>query len=284
MKINISIIIPTLNRPNQIQSLVGRINDCIQDSEEVIFIDDSNVRIEEEISEIASFSFRYLHRGEKLGVSSARNEGARLASGDYLIFFDDDDQFSSSWLSDYRDRISSKFDLVYCDMVLVKTDGSKTLVKNENQKRAIVIPGAWMIKKSLFIDSGGFDERLKFGENTELFFRLDKLDPKEAFIPSYNFIYYQSLDGGSKNLQNMVDSNLLVLEKHGDQLSNHVKHLYHQVIGVNFLRFRKFNEAQFHLWEAYKLKPTKATTLLRFFISMFPWVSIMVYSKEVKIK
>jgi glycosyltransferase involved in cell wall biosynthesis len=280
----ISLIIPTLNRTKLILDLVKRLNAVIQVTDEVIFVDDSLESQKEALTKQANFNFQYLHRGIPLGVSSARNDGVKSANGDYLIFLDDDDDFGLYWLKDFKSKLSGNPDLIYCDMKVMDSHGKESSVRNLGQKRITVIPGAWMVKKTFFQQAGGFDERLKFGENTELFFRMDQQNPKESFIPKLNFFYNPSIDGGSKNLQNMVDSNLLVLEKHGDQLSNHVKHLYHQVIGVNFLRFRKFNDAQSHLWEAYKLKPTKATTLLRFFISMFPWVSKMVYSKEVKIK
>jgi len=133
------------------------------------------------------------------------------------------------------------------------------------------------------MEIGGFDERLKFGENTELFFRIDRKKPSVSFIQKNNFIYKPSIDGGSKSLKNAIESNLIVLEKHGDLLSNHIKHLYHQVIGVNFIRFRRFREAQDHLWIAYKLKPRKISRLIRFLISMLPILAKRLYSEEVKV-
>lgn len=280
----ISVIVPTLNRPNLILDLVKRFNTVIKNDEEVIFVDDSLKSQKNEIAEVANFYFHYIHRGQPMGVSSARNEAVKSANGKYLIFFDDDDDFTSDWLFDFKSALKSNPDLIYCDMKLINPGGGESLVENYSLKRSTVIPGSWLIKKSFFIQVGGFDERLKFGENTELFFRIDRLKPNERYISKPNFIYKPSIDGGSKNLQNMIDSNLLVLQKHGNHLSIHVRHLYHQVIGVNFIRFRKFQEAQFHLREAYRLKPLKFATLFRFIISLIPIVAKHIYKVDVKVK
>jgi len=281
---SISIIIPTLNRPKKLDFLIKRLSGQISDLDELIIVDDSDSIQKKIFERIIGDSGIYVHRGQVLGVSSARNYGAKIAKGDYLLFLDDDDDFTESWLSDFRNELGPDPDIVYCDMELVNPDGSKKLIKNEGLKRKVVIPGAWIIKKSIFLEIGGFDERLKFGENTELFFRLDKKRRDGIFIQKANFIYNQSLDGGSKSLENMVTSNMIVLEKHGRNLSSHVRHLYHQVIGVNQIRFRNFRQARNHLWQAYLLKPHKISTLLRFLIACLPFVAIPLYSEKVRVK
>jgi glycosyltransferase involved in cell wall biosynthesis len=282
MNPKVSIIIPTLNRPKALIELLKRISRII-DNEEIIVVDDSSKSQERQIKELISNQIVYINRGEKLGVSSARNVGAKMAKGEYLLFLDDDDDFLEDWINDFKSKTSSNTDLIYCDMITISPTGTKSVIKNFGKNRSTVIPGSWMIKKSLYLNVGGFDERLKFGENTELFFRIDRKHPTVSFIQKSNFIYKPSIDGGSKSLKNAIDSNLIVLEKHGDLLSNHIKHLYHQVIGVNFIRFRKFREAQYHLWIAYKLKPRKISTLIRFLISILPFLAKSIYSKEVKI-
>ena len=55
-------------------------------------------------------------------------------------------------------------------MVTISPNGEKSELRSFGKHRATVIPGSWMIRKFLFMEIGGFDERLKFGENTELFF------------------------------------------------------------------------------------------------------------------
>jgi glycosyltransferase involved in cell wall biosynthesis len=281
--LNISIIIPTLNRPIELLDLIKRLTKVVGE-EEVIIVDDSAKSQEVELQEIANFSMIYLNRGAAMGVSSARNYGAEKATGNYLLFFDDDDDFTLDWLSDFS-KVSDDYpDFIQCEMKFVYPNKKEEIVRETNRDWKLVIPGAWMIRKDLFLKIGGFDERLKFAENTELFLRINSVNPTRVFIPKVNFIYNQSQDGGSKNLQNMIDSNLLILDKHSTSLSIHTKHLYHQVIGVNQIRFRRFSDARLHLWRAYSLKPSKLSTLGRYLISCFPLLAKTLYSTEVKTK
>jgi glycosyltransferase involved in cell wall biosynthesis len=281
--VKISIIIPTLNRPKLLLHLVQRLN-IVVENEEVIIVDDSSPNQEQELKEKSKFNLVYINRGKPLGVSSARNIGAKAASGNYLLFFDDDDDFTKDWLDDFRLSTAANPDFIQCEMKLVNPNRKEELIFFDKQSWKLVIPGAWMLKKTVFDEIGGFDERLRFAENSELFLRLNFLNLNRCTIRKPNFIYNQSFEGGSKNLQNMIDSNLLILEKHQITLSKNTKHLYNQVIGVNQLRFRRFPEARKHLWKAYILKPQKFSTLVRFIISLFPELAKKVYSKELSIK
>lgn len=283
MNERISIVIPTLNRPNQLEKLFIRLSEVIQ-AEEVIVVDDSTLALDSKIIETQNFQIKYIHRGQKLGVSSARNVGATAAEGEYLLFFDDDDDFTSDWLNDFRTKLSSSPAMIYCDMKIIHASGKEENVSAKERKYSIVIPGAWVIKKALFQDIGGFDERLKFAENTELFFRLGQIEKETEYIEKQNFIYYQSVDGGSRNLQNMIDSILIILDKHDKILSDHVKYLYHQIVGVNQMRFRRYPEARLHLAKSWRYKPYKIKTLGRLFIASLPPLAKRLYPEEIPVR
>ncbi len=278
----ISIIIPTLNRPSALKKLIKDLIQYMNDEIEMIIVDDSKESLAIEINSWSDQRVNYIHRGEKLGVSSARNLGAGLAKGAYLIFLDDDDSITPDWLSDFIKSTERSADLIYCNMRLVDQDKKETIVSASINKRGIVIPGAWMIRKSVFEKTGGFDERLLFAENTELFFRLDQLSLNTRYIEKVNFIYNQSVNGGSKNLQNMIDSILIILQKHDSYLTNHVKHLYHQMVGVNLMRFQNYQLARTHLLKAWIFKPYKLATLGRLGISFLPPLARNLYKPEVR--
>ncbi len=280
----ISIIIPTLDRPKALKGLIQKLTPLMNKEMELIVVDDSKESLVDEVNSWSDQSIHYISRGRKLGVSSARNIGAGLAKGEYLLFFDDDDDFTSDWLKDFFSSSHNSADLISCDMRLIDPNQKETIVSASNRGRGSVIPGAWMIRKSVFEMAGGFDERLLFAENTELFFRLDQLNLKIAYIDKVNFIYKQSPDGGSKNLRNMKDSYRTILMKHNDYLSNHVKHLYHQNLGVIEMRFGNFVSARNHLWKSWKFKPSKFSTLMRLGIAYFPFISRRIYMIEISSK
>lgn len=282
----ISIVIPSLNRPKEIGRILKRFNRSEAGLDlEIIIVDDSSENFSGSFEKVSGLQLCYVHRGEKLGVSSARNVGVREAKGEYLIFLDDDDDFTEDWLPDFLEAAQDNPDLVFCDMKRIESNGAERieavkLDENNNLIENIFIPGAWMIKKDLFNKIGGYDERLLYAENTELFFRLGQIPMVVKRIPKVNFIYYPSPDGGSKNLQNMVDSILIILEKHENTLSNHVKYLYNQILGVNYMRFREYRKATYFLWNAYLLKPYKPGTLGRLMISLFPPLAKKLYPEK----
>lgn len=80
----------------------------------------------------------------------------------------------------------------------------------------------------------------------------------------------------------MVDSLNLILNKHQSNLSDHVKHLYHQILGVNHMRFREFSESRKNLILAFYYKPSKISTLGRFLLACFPPIARQLYSETVR--
>lgn len=278
----ISIIIPTYNRPDALIRLLNRLKSLLEEGIELIVVDDSKDPLPKEYLALWESQMTYVHRGEKLGVSSARNEGSKISKGEYLIFLDDDDEVTESWLADFFSISKEDPDWVFCDMKVVINQDEVSSISASKENWKTVIPGAWMIKKKIFDEIGGYDDRLKFAENTELFFRLDRLSLKKKFVEKENFIYHQSLDGGSKNLQNMLDSIRLILEKHNEHLTTHVKHLYHQNVGVIEMRFGRFYQARKHLWNSLKYKPFKTSTWIRIALAYFPPLARRIYTLDIR--
>ena len=196
---------------------------------------------------------------------------------DYLIFFDSDDSVLETWLEDFYNMKDYMYDIIFCNMKIIKIYNTIKLVScldpyNDGNTKGISIPGSWSIKKDVFISIGMYDEKIKYGENTELRFRLDNKKPKIGLIDKFNFIYYESLDGGSKNLKNKIDSNLYIIEKHPlyFKTNPHVLRFYYQNIGVAYVKLINWKAARTFFWKAYIIQPWKLKTLMRFLLSIFP--------------
>jgi glycosyltransferase involved in cell wall biosynthesis len=90
--IKASIIIPTYNRKDNLVRILESLKDqtASPGDFEVIVVDDGSTDDSSAVAGLAfPFSLRYL-RQANLGSAAARNAGAELASGDLLIFLDDD--------------------------------------------------------------------------------------------------------------------------------------------------------------------------------------------------
>ena len=280
-----SIIIPTFNRYDILMRSIQSVFDQTFDDWELILVDDGSTdntfQILAPYIKKSQVNYFYQKNG---GVCQARNLGAEKSNGKWLIFLDSDDELTREALSNFSSHINSQpnklsFKAGYC----LVSSYSKVNYIPEKDQYSPNLSGTFCLNKKVFIDIGGYDERLSFSENTELFHRIELYGVEFSLIPKVSLIYHENVSGGSKNLQNMIDSLLIILDKHQNTLSDHVKYLYHHIIGVNYMRFQNFSSARTHLLKAISYKPYKIGTLARLGISLFPPLARKLYPKELKL-
>lgn len=122
--IKVSVIVPVFNNSEYIGTTLDSIIAQDFDGFEIIVIDDGST---DDSLEVISDKLKdvdipntVIHQ-ENQGVSSARNKGIEVSSGDYLVFVDADDYISSNHLSSLY-NCESDFSLIQ----LVKKDGETT--------------------------------------------------------------------------------------------------------------------------------------------------------------
>lgn len=93
----VSVIITTYDRPAYLRKAVDSVLEQTYDSVELVVVDDHSRRPAEEVLnnlETSSLSeFRCLRHDRNRGANAARNTGIEAASGRYIAFLDDDDQW-----------------------------------------------------------------------------------------------------------------------------------------------------------------------------------------------
>jgi glycosyltransferase involved in cell wall biosynthesis len=275
-----SIIIPSYNRANILPRAIQSVFDQTIEDWELILVDDGSTDDTREIlSEfIKKPNFSYFYQ-ENSGVSQARNFGADHSNGKWLIFLDSDDELIPSALFQFEKHIlaNSSIDLFVAGSELKSKTKSVIRIPKEGIYSAM-LAGTFCLRKTIFQKVDGYDPRFNFAENTELFYRIDQQDISKFIVPSVSLIYHDSFSGGSKNRENIINSVSLFLSKHQGVMSNHHRHLYHQIIGVNQLRLQRFGEARIQLWKAYQIKPTQFKTLVRLGLTFFPILSKKIYT------
>jgi glycosyltransferase involved in cell wall biosynthesis len=250
----------------------------------LIIVDDgSSDNTEVQVKSILGDSrIRYIYQENK-GVSAARNSGVSFSTGKYITFLDSDDIVELNWLSDFEAEIQKIKEL---DIILggFKSVCNQTgIVKNyypKLNKYNPTLPGTFLIKKKVFSFTGGYDEQLKYSENTELFLRLSELNFKSNIIQTLNLIHFESPTGESKNLDNISVSIDIILSKHSKSLNRNEKWNLLQTLGVIYLRKEEFVLARKAFFEAIIYRPYKVFTFLRMSISFFPAISRRIYSNR----
>ncbi len=280
----ISVVIPFFNAEKTLKRAIESVMSQSLSDYELILINDGTQDNSVSVAQPYTNHERVrLFNQMNQGVSAARNLGGSHARGEWLLFLDADDQLRPGFLQTLSEEITqaTNYDYLIFGINRIKGKEGEISLPVDGQYFSR-IPGTFVIKKSVFDHVGGYDERFRFAENTELFHRLELINAKGRNIPFVSLNYFDNPSGGSKNLKNMVNSLSLFLNLHSGTLSPHVKHLYHQIIGVNWMRFRNFSQARHHLLNAIKYKPTKMATWGRFGLACFPILAKSFYSETVK--
>jgi glycosyltransferase involved in cell wall biosynthesis len=270
-----SIIIPSYNRAHILPQAITSVLNQTYPNWELIVVDDGSTDATSTI--VAGYDDKRIqyHKKENGGVCSARNHGVNYSNGDYIIFLDSDDAVSSDWLFNFYNQITetNSPDLICGGLELVDAQTQKSIfVKPTDHGKgaigwAIIAPGTYAVKKEFLLHAGLYDEKVTYGENTELFIRFRIYAPKVVYTNTFDFKYYPSKDGGSKNLMNIIASNKHILDKHDAVLSTKTKFLFNQIIGVSYLKLERRKEASKYFIKAIKYEPFHFKTYLRLIIS-----------------
>lgn len=191
----VSVVIPTRNR---MASLGVALNSVLWQRDvrlEAIVVDDASTdETRAMVSSLGEPRVRLIHHSASSGVSAARNDGAREATGTWLAFLDDDDVWAPGKLvSQVTAAEASGRDWVYTGWVTIDNemrvvggrpppppDQVTTLLYRQN---AIPTGGSnVMIRREAFEKARGFDPGLTNGEDWDLWIRLAGEGPP-AWVP-----------------------------------------------------------------------------------------------------
>jgi len=120
-------------------------------------------------------------KGLQKGPAANRNNGAKLAIGDWLVFTDDDCLPDSGWLKAYAEAIQQYPECKAFEGAILPDDWN--LLKKDMAECPVNTEGGcfWsaniMVKKELFFNIGGFDKEyiIAAREDQDLFYRLQGL-------------------------------------------------------------------------------------------------------------
>lgn len=254
-----SVIVPTFNRATILARAIESIRNQIFSDWELIIIDDGSTDGTDKVLEFFLRDSRIKYfKQENQGVCTARNFGSEKATGNYITFLDSDDYVSESWLKDFYNEIQkTSADIVRC----------KTMVNNipENEDQDL-LSGNYTVKIDLFLEVGKYDSNLKFGENTELKWRLEEKSPKFSFISNYNFFYDNDLSNNSiKKKENQIDFTYYILIKHHEifKKNKRWKQIVYQIAGVNCLQLGRVKEGKSLIWKGYFSNPKHIKSFFR---------------------
>ncbi|WP_439257797.1 glycosyltransferase family 2 protein [Lonepinella sp. BR2271] len=174
-----SIIIPSYNRNLEVNRLLVSLEQQTAKNFEVIVVDDCSPN-PLKIDRTFSFEVKLIRNEQNAGPAQSRNNGAKMATGEWLLFLDDDDRFDERKCQMIAETIeqNSTLNFIYhpakCEMVNEKFSYvTKPINEQEISLERILlvnkIGGMPMIaiKKDFFWQLGGLSTALKSLEDYE---------------------------------------------------------------------------------------------------------------------
>jgi len=192
---NISIVIPIRNDTTSLGPLLSIINNQSLVPNEIVIVDSSTDNLVFDlINNFEGFVPIIYHHEKKAYPGKARNIGVDLANEKWIAFLDCKTVPEKDWLERYQHLIQA----YHADVVIGVTRFEAASPFQKALRAATygnighqTVPGT-LIKKKVFIDSGGFLEHVRMGEDIEWRERLIK-DGLNIHKPEEPVITYTGL-------------------------------------------------------------------------------------------
>lgn len=203
-----SFVIPTFGRPDEVDEFLGSLVNQKNKNFEVIIADgtpkESLESVANKYKDKVPFTFIY---EEYLPVSDARNRGAKMAKGEYIIFLDSDCIIPENYLNEVENYLQkNEIDLfggpdaadvnftpiqkaISYSMTSLFTTGG---IRGKKNHIGVFHPRGFNMgmKKNVFESVNGYDENFKCGEDIDLSIRILKSGYKSALI-SDAYVYHK---------------------------------------------------------------------------------------------
>ena len=281
----VSTIIPAYNAASRYldQAIASVLAQTHRDTE-LIVVDDGSTDDTSRL--VLRFSqIRYFRRAENGGQAAARNDGARLAKGEFLAFLDQDDLWEPSLLQETVGWLRANPDaaLVHCDGYQVD-EQNKILHYDAAMKHTCsitqilrgghdVATSGSLFRKTSFDDVGGYDEQLRVWEDIDLAIRLfQRHRVLHLAKPLYRHRLYAHNVSRDIPSDRALQARRYFLEKHGPSCRPGTPEgralardwaRYYADLGKMKLRKGRLPEARQALWQALRYDPFDRKTLLR---------------------
>ncbi|MDP9146382.1 MAG: glycosyltransferase family 2 protein [Acidobacteriota bacterium] len=229
MSVRFSILMPVYNREKYLRQAIDSVLSQTFTDYELIAIDDGSTDASPQILESYGSRIKYIQQRNQ-GPEVARNRGAALAQGEYVVFLDSDDLFFPFALATF-DRVIRKFDsppLVLGSMLFFEKDEqipSEAFIPRPAEvykfrdyisKTRPLGTNCIIVSKSAFDEVGGCRNTTPdtfYGDDTHLLLRLGTFSPCVVIEKPATSGYRQHSANSSKSTEAISEALISLAQK-----------------------------------------------------------------------
>lgn len=194
----VSVVIPVWNHAKELESCLRSLSKQTYSAREIIVVDDGSTD-----HPVAQAPVKFIRLGQRRGAAAARNEGARYATGDYLIFVDADAVLVPHAIERMVETLESHPDATFAYSSFRfgwKRFSSRSFDADE-LRRGPYIHTTSLLRRAAF---QGFDESLKKFQDWDLWLTVVERGGVGVWIPEELFTLSVGRKGMSAWLPSFV--------------------------------------------------------------------------------
>jgi GT2 family glycosyltransferase len=266
----ISIVIPTYNTPIQyLQRVVQSVREQFYPNWELCICDDASTdtSIKEWLKSIEGDRVKVTFSPKNGGISSATNQAAKHADGEFIAFLDHDDELTPDALFEMVGLLNKQtdLDLIYSDQDKIDQRGSRSEPffkpdwSPEYFRSVMYVGHLLLMRRKLFDQLGGLNSHFDGVQDYELMLRAGERTSHIAHIPKVLYHW-----------RKILGSVALGLNEKGDK----IQQLQTQAVNAHLERIGRRAEAVPHVIHPHRvaIKPKPRAD--------YPKISIVILSKD----
>ncbi len=258
MKNLVSVIIPCFNNAGTIAETIASVQHQTFRSFEIIVVDDgssdSSIEVVNQIISQDADKKITVYQQKNSGPSKARNLGASYANGKYLMFLDADDLIHADYLKLSVDLLENdnSLNVVYSNAEYFDARKGEWKLKPFSRKKILMenmIFISAVTRKAVFDSVGGFDERINYCEDWDLWIGIVSRYGGVYKIDRTLFYYRKRRDNSSlsDNMNFKIHDSIDFIYK------KHYQHYLEQGYGIHQIfdlanRYESLYKKYYNVW------------------------------------
>lgn len=282
----VSVIIPTYNRAELLRSAISSaLGQTFKDLEIIVSDDNSTDNTLEIVKGFQDKRLKYISHNKNKGVSAARNTAIKVASGEYIAFLDDDDEWlpdKLQWQVEVLDKSQSNICGVYSNRLFIEKATGKILSDNPGAdtlegnllyqlaKKSPIHTSTVVIKKRCLDEVGLFDETISYMEDRDMWIRLSMNWEFEYIHEPLTKAYIHGSAHLSRNLKGQTAGREKLLERYEHLFKKNRKswsELY-LCLGAQYCQLKEMKKGRKNLIKGIKIYPFSKIAYFHFFSSL----------------